>query len=96
MPPLDEIQVRDLLFGNTDVRELTLFLAQQSLTMDAVERDQRLVILKALNAHRTGELAVQTAELARQTRHVAQWTRLVAMATLIVAVATIIVAFVQR
>jgi hypothetical protein len=92
---LDDNQVRDLLFGETDVRELTLFLAQQSLTMDAVERDQRLIILQALNAHRTGELAVQTAKLARETSRIAKWTRIVALATLLLAIATVVLAILQ-
>lgn len=92
---LDEQQVADLLFGDTDVRQLSLFLAQQGLTMDATERDQRQTILQALNAHRTGEMAVQTAKLAAHTATLARWTAVVALSTLVLAVATTVVAIVK-
>lgn len=73
--PLDEIQVHDLLFGDTDPREVALFLAQKSLTMDAVERDQRMVVLHALDVHATRELAQRTFQLVSETRRMASWTR---------------------
>ena len=86
---LDEQQARDLLFGDTDPRELALFLAQQGLTMEAQERDQRMTILNALNIQSNRALAIQTGELARHTRSVATWTRAMAIATFVLALVSI-------
>jgi hypothetical protein len=88
--PLDDETVTDLLFGDTDPRNLALFLAQQSLTMDPSERDQRITILNALNAHRTAELAVQTATVATHTSRVAFWTMVLAAGTVVLAAAAVI------
>jgi hypothetical protein len=85
MGTLDDENVRDLLFGDTDPREVALFLAQQSLSMDAVERDQRLTILTALNIYTTGQMASASARMAK-------WTMVLAMATILLAIATPIVA----
>lgn len=79
---LDDQNVVDLLFGETDPRQLALFLAHGP-EMDPVERDQRLTILNALNAH-------QTAQLARATARLATWTTWIAIATFLVAVAALI------
>lgn len=68
MASLDENQVRDLLFGREDPREVALDLANRSLTMDSVERDQRQTILAALGVHATQEMAAATVQLARWTR----------------------------
>lgn len=89
---LDDLQVRDLLFGDTDPREVALLLCQQGLTGDATERDQRLRIIDALNAHHTRRLADETVALARSSRSLATWTRWLAVATFVVALGTLILA----
>jgi len=99
---LDVDTVRDLLFGETDVRQPALFLAQQSLTMDAVEREQRRVILEALTARANQELAASTALLGAETmrmvvatQKVAKWTMILALATFALALCTILIAIVD-
>lgn len=84
MASLDDENVRDLLFGDTDPRDLALFLAQKSLTMDPVERDQRQTILSALSTHATVQMAEATARLAAWTRAMALFTALLAVATVAV------------
>ncbi|KAA0235936.1 MAG: hypothetical protein EDR02_01925 [Actinobacteria bacterium] len=85
---LGEKQVEDLLFGDTDPRQLVLFLAQKGETMSSQARDQRRTILDALNAHAGKRMAVETAELASQTSRLAFWTTVMATATLALAVIT--------
>ncbi|MDP8971026.1 MAG: hypothetical protein M3N52_11130 [Actinomycetota bacterium] len=87
MATLDEKTVEDLLFGDTDPRELALLLAQKGLTMDPVERDQRVTILNALNTHATRQMAVQTAKLATGTRALAIFTAVLALTGVAVAIA---------
>lgn len=78
MAALDENQVQEMLFGDTDPREVALFLAQQSLTMDPVQRHQRETILNALSIRSNQAMAVATANMAAWTRR-AVWTAVVAI-----------------
>ena len=86
MPKLSDENVRDLLFGGTDPREVALFLVQG---MDN-EHDQRVMILDVLNAHATTEMARQTEALATETARMADWTRRMAIVTAALAVVTLI------
>lgn len=96
MAALDENQAHDLLFGDTDPREVALFLAQQGLTMDAQERDQRLTVLRVLNIQATREMAVQTGRLAEETKEVARWTRAMAIVAFLAVIVAVGVALMNR
>jgi hypothetical protein len=84
MASLDEQTVADLLAGDPDPRNVALFLAQKSHSMDAVERDQRETILRALEVNWTRTMAKATVDLARQTRNLAFLTGAVVVVTLAV------------
>jgi hypothetical protein len=92
---LDVNEVRELLFGDTDPREVALPVVEFAMTGDEQERDQRLRIIDALDAQATRRLAAETVELARQTRSVARWTKAMAIATFLLAMATVVVAIVD-
>lgn len=88
MASLGDKQVEEMLFGDTDPRDVALFLAQQSLTMDPVERDQRTTILTALSIQSNRAVAAATQAMAEATDRMACWTRRAVLVAIISAFAT--------
>lgn len=103
MAVLDEKQVVDLLLGDTDPRQLMLFVAQMAMTMDAQERMQRETILRALEAHATQQMVKETHALVSETNalvhetiRVVFWTRLAALAASAASIAAVLALIATR
>lgn len=92
MAVLSEQQVTDLLLGDTDPRELVLFMAQMAGTMDPQEVLQRETILRALEVHATKRMVTETHDLVVETARVVWWTRWAVLAAAAAAVASTVAA----